>query len=43
MGVNGGRLARKTDSLTAIWAECTENEVASTSHNRMGLHCLLQR
>jgi hypothetical protein len=33
------RLERKADNLTAI---CVENMGASTSHNPMGLHDLLQ-
>jgi hypothetical protein len=38
-----GRPARKADNLTAnLWADCIENVGASTSHNPMGLHGLLQ-
>jgi hypothetical protein len=38
-----GRPARRTDSLTAICEQILlENEEASTFHNPMGLHCLLQ-
>jgi hypothetical protein len=38
-----GRPARKADNLTAICeADCLENAGASTSHNSMGLHGLLQ-
>jgi hypothetical protein len=37
-----GRPALKADNLTDIWAECPENVGASTSHNPMGLHGLLQ-
>jgi hypothetical protein len=39
-----GRPARKADILTAIlWDDCLENVGASTSHNPMRLHGLLQR
>jgi hypothetical protein len=41
----GKRLpARKVDNLSAIclWADCLENVGASTSHNPIGLHGLLQ-
>jgi hypothetical protein len=38
-----GRPARKDDNLTAICEpDCLENVGASTSHNPMGLHGLLQ-
>jgi hypothetical protein len=38
-----GRPAREADDLTAICeADCLDNVGASTSHNPMGLHCLLQ-
>jgi hypothetical protein len=38
-----GRPVSKTDNLTAICEpDCLENVEASTSHNRMGLHGLLQ-
>jgi hypothetical protein len=37
-----GRPAHKADNLTAIWAHYLENVGASTSHNPMGLHGLLQ-
>jgi hypothetical protein len=37
------RPACRADNLTAIcWADCLENIKASTSHNSMGLHGLLQ-
>jgi hypothetical protein len=39
LGVTGGGLSLKADNLTAI---CLENVGASTSHNRMDLHGLLQ-
>jgi hypothetical protein len=38
-----GRLARKADNLTAICERIVKKNVgASTSHNPMGLHGLLQ-
>jgi hypothetical protein len=37
-----GRPARKADNLTAIYADFLEHVGASTSHNPMGLHVLLQ-
>jgi hypothetical protein len=38
-----GRLVRKDDNLTAIFVpDCLQNMGASTSHNPMGLHGLLQ-
>jgi hypothetical protein len=38
-----GRPVRKADNLTAICrTDCLENVGASTSHNPMGLHGLLQ-
>jgi hypothetical protein len=37
-----GRPARKADNLIAISADCLENVGASTSHNPMVLHGLLQ-
>jgi hypothetical protein len=37
-----GLPVRKADNLTAIWAEYPENVGASTSHDPMGLHGLLQ-
>jgi hypothetical protein len=37
-----GRPARQANNLTAMWADCPENVGASTSHNPMGLHGLLQ-
>jgi hypothetical protein len=37
------RPALKTDNLHShLWADCLENVDASTSHNPMGLHSLLQ-
>jgi hypothetical protein len=41
-GGKGGRPARKGNNLTAICADCLENVGASTPHNPMGLHDLLQ-
>jgi hypothetical protein len=38
----GRRPARKADNLTAICEPTVENVGASTSHNPMGLHGLLQ-
>jgi hypothetical protein len=38
-----GQPVRKTDNLTAICELSRENMGASTSHNPMDLHCLLQR
>jgi hypothetical protein len=37
-----GRPARKADNLTVICEPILENVEASTSHNPMGLHGLLQ-
>jgi hypothetical protein len=37
-----GRSARKADNLTAIRELSRQNVGASTSHNPMGLHGLLQ-
>jgi hypothetical protein len=37
-----GRPARKADNLTVMWADRLENVGASTSHNPMSLHSLLQ-
>jgi hypothetical protein len=43
LGVKGGLPACRADYLTAICEDyCLENVVALTSHNRMGLHGLLQ-
>jgi hypothetical protein len=43
MGVKGRWRARKADNLTTICEpDCLENVGASTSHNPMGLHGLLQ-
>jgi hypothetical protein len=39
-GVKDGRPAHKTENLTAI-CESIKNMGASTSHNPLGLHCLL--
>jgi hypothetical protein len=42
-GRGKGRPARKADNLTAhLLADCLENVGASTSHNPMALHGLLQ-
>jgi hypothetical protein len=38
----GGRPARKADKLTAVSRSSRENVGASTSHNPMGVHGLLQ-
>jgi hypothetical protein len=39
-----GRSARKAGNLTAIWQlNVLENVEASTSHNAIGLHSLLQK
>jgi hypothetical protein len=37
-----GRAEHKADNLTAIYESILENVGASTSHNPMGLHGLLQ-
>jgi hypothetical protein len=38
-----GRPVCQADNLTAnLWADCLENVGASTSHNPMDLHALLQ-
>jgi hypothetical protein len=37
-----GRPEPKADNLTAICVNCLENVGASTSHNSMGLHGVLQ-
>jgi hypothetical protein len=37
-----GRPARNADPTANLWADCLENVGASTSHNPMGLHGLLQ-
>jgi hypothetical protein len=44
MNLHGGKgwPARKADNITAISRKCLENVGASTSHNPMGLHGLLQ-
>jgi hypothetical protein len=41
--VKGGRTAHKVENLAAIClTDCLQNVGASTSHNPMGLHGLLQ-
>jgi hypothetical protein len=42
-GNKGGRRVRLTTSPCLLWVDCLENVVATTSHNPMGLHGLLQR
>jgi hypothetical protein len=41
-GVKGGRRVRLTTTPPFVSADCLENVGASTSHNPMGLHGLLQ-
>jgi hypothetical protein len=40
LGVKGGRRVRLTTSPQSV-TDCVENMEASTSHNPVGLHCLL--
>jgi hypothetical protein len=42
LGVKGGRRVKLTPSPRHLWDDCLENVGASTSHNSMGLHGLLQ-